>query len=155
VTGAVVVKFDTLAANQVLYMSGNNRGSAAQYAWALVLAAGVKPQLAVSDGSVITNVAGLSNLATSTRYTIVFWIDSANDVIGIQTNNDAGNTAAFTGTIKAGNFPIHVGGDSSATAGRYMLGDAKKVDLWLRVLTANERTAWHNGGLGSSPPFLV
>ena len=109
-----------------------------------------------SDGvdRTAVNADSFGSLSADIWYFVVAWVDPVAQVIGIQINNGAQNTAACTLAINGGLDPWRIGAyGASASVNASMNGAIDEVGYWKRVLTAGERTTLYNGGAGLTYPF--
>jgi hypothetical protein len=109
-----------------------------------------------SDGTSWTGVVAADDFgapSTGTWYHVVGWHDSVNNQIGISVNGVA-TTASYSGGAIDGAGAFRVGAYWSEADGNGRWdGLIDEVGLWKRVLSAAERSALYNGGLGLAYPF--
>lgn len=99
-------------------------------------------------GIVPADALGSPSLAT--WYFIRGWHDALNNVVGIQVNALAENTAATTNTPQDSTAETRIGRDEGAN---YMDGRLAMLTLHKRLLTTQEHTWLYNNGRGRLYPF--
>jgi hypothetical protein len=108
--------------------------------------------LVSTTGSNVERVSSASFglLSALTWYFVVAWHDAAGNTLNIQINNGAVESVAHTGGVHQGSAALVLG---HSNFGASLVGRLDEVGLWHRVLTAEERSALYNGGLGLAYPF--
>jgi hypothetical protein len=96
---------------------------------------------AVPYTTVVADSLGIPS--TATLYHVLCDHDPTADLIGIQVNNGTKDTAAHAANIFDGTDLLRIGRGNST---QFMNGSIHSFTLWNRVLSAQERTAWYNGG---------
>jgi hypothetical protein len=86
---------------------------------------------------------------------VIVWHDAAANTLSLQVDDGGVGTQATGGIFPALNpaIPVRIGARQYTGFQDYFDGLIDDVGLWRRVLTAEERTALYNGGLGLAYPF--
>lgn len=100
-----------------------------------------------------TNLSSLSVTAssfgspsTATVYQLLAWHDASTDVIGIRVNNGTANTDGFAaGGAYDNTTPFQIGAENGNIP---FDGLIRRVRLWKRLLTSDERSFLYNSGSG-------
>ena len=102
-----------------------------------------------SNGVLATGVDAdtLGAPALGTWYFIVCWHDSVANTINIQVNDGAADSAAHATGCNDNISPFAIGADPVGPAG-VLDCRVDEAALWRRVLTASEKTALYNAGVG-------
>jgi hypothetical protein len=147
-TVAAFVKLDSLATTQTIM---SKRADATTVEFTLVYNSGANRfQFAVHNGIGFTIVAADNFGAPSIGvwYSVVARCNLVAQKVYIQVNNGTPNELAFTSSIPSTNSNFRMGAQKSgASVDFFWNGLIDSAVVWKRVLTASERTAYHNGGV--------
>jgi len=105
-----------------------------------------------SNPTATVQATSLGALNTSTWYNIVAW-HSNNSHIGIEINNGAATTAAYTLGVRVGSAPFALGAQSDSLQGfatSYADSRIDEVGFWKKVLDTNDRSNLYGGGSGNT-----
>jgi hypothetical protein len=92
-------------------------------------------------------------LSTGVWYLVIGWHDATADTVNIIVNNaSAVSAATANGTPATSTNALFIGSLSDGTS-QSLDAILDEMGFWKRVLTADERTALHNGGAGNTYPF--
>lgn len=105
-----------------------------------------------SQGVATANTFG--SPPTGTPCFLVGWHDPTNNQLGIQVNDGTADTVSHSAGIldSGGEFYLS---DSSGVFGNMWDGRIRRVRIWRRVLTAEEKTWLYNAGSGRSYSDIV
>lgn len=104
-------------------------------------------RLADNSSTVTVSSNTFGAVSAATWYHIHVYHDATNDLIGINVNNGAFDTAANAGGVLDATAPFRVGRYESPA---YLGGRVDELGFWKRLLTMAERTWIYNGGNGRS-----
>jgi hypothetical protein len=104
------------------------------------------------DGTNFVTVSSSVTLSTGVWYYVVGWHDPTANTINVQVNNGAVDSVAHATGIRDGTGTFALGRLGSAASGYYD-GMLDEVGVWKKLLSAAERTALYNNGLGLTYPF--
>lgn len=118
--------------------------------WAITYLVSGDPEIQFrTSGSFQWRRAGL---AYDTNWHLVMcWVDEDANTFGLQIDNGAPVTGAFTSYSSDANA-LYIGGFNAFGYSRWK-GLIDEFGYWSRVLTTNERTALYNSGSGVTYPF--
>lgn len=106
-----------------------------------------------TDSIVIVRANNLGAPSTGVWYHIVAWHDATANTISIAVNDGAVDTLATGGSLQAASDSVfHIGSWAGATTFEHN-GRLDEAGWWKRILTAEERTALYNNGVGIHYPF--
>lgn len=143
---------DSLAADRII-IGKTNLSTLGEYFLAFSNSSG-RFRFAIQNAGTFVTVDAtiLGAPSTATWYFIVGWHDSVANTVNIQVNNGTADSGTTGATVPADSAqPFHIGADSTPTT--FWNGRVDAVGFWKRVLTAAEKTALYNGGLGRAYPF--
>lgn len=101
-----------------------------------------------SGTSVQVNATNHGEVSTGTWYHVVAWHNSTANTLNIAVNNGTPNSWP-TGAVVPNDSTAQLRiGDLQQTGSREWLGYIDEVGFWRRVLSADDRTALYNGGVG-------
>lgn len=141
------VNYTDLVGGKILLSKWNALGE-----WRLgSLGTGSSFDFIVGDGATSAAVTSGTVATAGAWYFVVVWHDSTLNTINIQVNDGATVSAVWTTGLSSTAFDFEIGAQASGIT--CFNGLIDEVGFWKRLLTATERTALYNSGVGLSYPF--
>lgn len=152
-TIAVEATFESLGyPNPVLFTKYNWQASLSME-WGIGTEANVPKNIAWSvsgDGDTFTGIQSAVVLNTTDVFHVIVWHDSTNNQIGISVNNETPVTASHSTGVYSTNTAMYISRDATTDANAKHDGKIRRIRIWNRLLTSDERTQLYNNGNGLS-----
>jgi hypothetical protein len=95
-----------------------------------------------AGGGAITWITSPTQVKVGEWYCIFYWHDAANNVIGIQVNNEIPTIGSWAGGVYSGTADFEIGSIAGGTAPHN--GQIDEVAFWDRIITPRERDWLYN-----------
>jgi hypothetical protein len=133
-------------------VSKNNGTSNSEYILLLLASGKLRFQIFDGVGGASGSVDSTETLLATTWYHWTAYHDAANNLVGVTVNAGTPTTAATTGPAGVNaSRPFQIGARNAPDV--FFGGRQDSVAFWKRMLTASERNALYNAGVGREYPF--
>lgn len=131
-TADIISKFNGADTANSEWLTGTNGSSRLRFL--------VRNAANSANATVTANDFG--NISASTAYSVICEHDSVNNTLSIEVNG-VETQISHTGGVRSGTVALHFGNRPDLS--NHYDGLLGNIGFWKRVLTADEKTAWHAG----------
>lgn len=102
----------------------------------------------------VTALLDIGSYSSGVWYCVIGWHDATANTVNISVNDITPASTATGGALDAvTSAQFRIGARQYPSFESYLDGQIDNVNIWRRVLTAGERTAFYNAGAGIEHPF--